>query len=184
MDLLNELPVRFDLQTVSQFSSIVLTFFTAWLTLIILKFTVRPKIRISAHGRRRWSPSEPATLRFDLKNVGHWYGRPPATNTKVYVNVAPPLEPIKIRYGSILERTDEKVGPGKGGVKCLRAEGIDLFYEEPGESIELQLMTPDAKGRYRIWLSLYSEQGGHTVYRTSLRVLPRPVPKAGADQEW
>ena len=163
-----------NLSSISQASSIFLAFLTLWLTIIILKFTAKPHIKISFNGKRTFWEAELVVLSFHLRNVGHWYGRPPASEVVAWVNTDEDLEPKRLRFGSTLEKEKTEVRRGKGNSKCLKAEGIVLFYEEPGEDIELAVTMPAKPGRYRVWISLHSTQGGYTVYKTKVKVRSKP----------
>ena len=163
-----------NLSSISQVSSIFLAFLTLWLTVIVLKFTAKPHIKISFNGKRTFWESESVVLSFHLRNVGHWYGRPPASGVVAYVNTEEDLEPKRLRFGSTLEKERTEVRRGKRNSKYLKVEGIVLFYEEPGEDIELAVTMPAKPGRSRVWISLHSTEGGYTVYKTKVKVRSRP----------
>jgi hypothetical protein len=56
------------------------------------------------------------------------------------------------------------VGFGKGGSRYLRVTEINLFHEEPGEDIEVDVKMPDKKGNFHIWIAAHSDQGDCGVH--------------------
>lgn len=140
----------------------ILTCFVGYLTYLTLKFTTKPRLRISLRrpkAKCEYRAGELAIVRFYVENIGYWYGRPAATNVRVYVNFESAFEPMGLRFGSQTEVTEKNVRLGKRGSKYLRAKGIHLFYGEPGEEIVATVKTPTKDGRYRCWLSASSDQG-------------------------
>ena len=110
---------------------------------------------------------EKATLKFHLENVGHWYSKPAATNVTLWVNFKPKFEPTEIRYGSgaVPLKENQDVGDGKGGSRYLKVSEINLFREEPGEDIEVDVKVPDKKGIYPAWIAVHSDQGDCGVHK-------------------
>lgn len=103
--------------------------------------------------------------------MGRWYAKPAATNVTLYVNFQQPVEPVKIRYGSTLEKEDQNVLLGKDNSKYLKATGISLFHEEPGEDVEVDMVAPARIGRYRIWIAARSDEGSYGIHRFRIDVV-------------
>ena len=102
--------MEIDLDTLSKVSSIVIAGLGVVLTYIILRLTAKPKIRISLNQEKSltFRPGETIKLTFHLRNTGQWYGRPPATDVKVYVNFDQSFELEQVRFGSDLEKMKGK----------------------------------------------------------------------------
>jgi beta-1,2-mannosidase len=170
--------------------SAVMSILTLWLTFIILRFTARPRLGIRLHDRRVLEPSEIVELRFTVFNRGHWYGHPPATGVRIYFNLTKGCEPISLRYGSSLQLEDREVKRGKAGSLYLRAKGISVFYEEPGEDLVLTTKMAPTPGRYHVSIALNSTEGGHVVHRqllkvrTKLRLVGRSLRATPMKDEW
>jgi hypothetical protein len=150
-------------------TTVILTLVTTWLTLIILRLTAKPSIAIRMYKQHEVICESEIDVIFHVYNRGRWYGHPPATEVRIYVNVEPTLSPIRLRYGSNLEKEDSIVKIGKGGLKYLRAKEITLSFEEPGEDIVLRVRAPNSSGSSAITLSANSAQGGYTIARFKLR---------------
>jgi len=151
----------------------LLTCFVGYLTYLTLRFTTKPRLRISLRHldeQRVYKAGEVAKLRFYIENIGYWYGQPAATNVRLYVNFEPAFEPIGLGFGSQMEIAEENVRRGKGGSKFLRAKGIHLFSSEPGEEVEATVRMPSEAGRYRCWLSAFSDQGDCGVHEFDISV--------------
>lgn len=136
------------------------------LTLLMLRFQAKPKLKIKNRGDFVLHAGEKATLKFHIENVGHLYSKPAATNITLWVNFKPEFKPIEIRYGSgaVPLKKSQDVGFGKGGSRYLKVSKIKLFSEEPGEDIEVDVKMPDKKGIYPIWIAAYSDQGDCGVH--------------------
>ena len=156
-------------------ATVSLTLITAWLTLIILRLTAKPSIGVRMHKHHEFICGSEVDVVFSVYNKGRWYGHPPATGVRIYVNVPPAFLPIRLRYGSTLQKEDSDVKIGKGLQKYLRAKEIGLFFEEPGEDLVLSLRLPDSPGRFGLRLTANSEQGGYSVSRFKVRCIQRPV---------
>ena len=94
-------------------------------------------------------------------------GRSAATNLRLYVNFDSLLEPISLKYGSQLERLEQHVHVvrrGKRNSKYMKASGIQLFFGEPGEEVEIEVKLPAEAGRHRCWVSGYSDEGDCGIY--------------------
>ena len=160
---------------------IISTIVMIYLTFIVTKFTAKPKLKIRfKNGKKEaeFGAGKKATLKLYVENQGHWYAaKPAARKTALYVNFPPIFEPIEIRYGSNLEKSNRKVKIGKGGRKYLKTEEIIyLFYEEPGEEIEIDVKMPQIEGRYPIEIAAYSEEGSCGFQRLWLKVVKKSDP--------
>lgn len=163
------------LDIVSLVFLVITSAFMVLLTFLILSFSAKPKLKVSLkEGRKKleFVKGEKKAIRFHIENAGHWYAKPAATNVTLYVNFEQPLEPVKIRYGSTLEKEDQNVLLGKDNSKYLKATGIFLFHEEPGEDVEVQVVAPSKKrGQHRIWIAAYSDEGSCGVHTFCLEVV-------------
>jgi hypothetical protein len=150
---------------------VVAAIFIGYMTFLMLQFTARPRLTITLLGdKMAFSPGSVERLRFVAQCAGYWYARPAATNIRLYVNFDPAFEPIRIRFGSTQEKVEQDVRRGKGQSKYLKASGIHLSQEEPGEEIETEVKMPTQKGRYRCWISAYSDQGYCGIHSFVLEV--------------
>ena len=147
--------------------STVTSAFVAYLSFLMLRFSARPKLRIHLVGseaRIAFLPEKTIRLKVYLENVGYWYAKPRARNTRAYWNFHPTFGLKQIRFGSDLEKSDSNVRRGKGGSKFLKADGIHLSAGEPGEYIEAEVVTPSRPGSYRSWVSAYCDEGDCGVH--------------------
>jgi len=110
-------------------------------------------------------------LVFYLKNVGHWYSKPAATNIRLWVNFNPKFELIEMKYGSNLEKIDIEPKHGVGNSRYFRAEGIHLFHKEPGECLCVAVKAPREPGIYEMWISAHADQGDCGVHKFKLKVV-------------
>jgi len=128
--------------------SAFLSLLTLWLTYIILRFTALPRVGIRLDTRGPFRPHETVDLWFTVFNEGHWFSHPPATGIRIYFNVSDSCQLQSLRYGSDLQKLDSSVKKGKGShIYYLRAEGIIVFYEEPGENVVLTLRLTNEPGK-------------------------------------
>lgn len=153
-----------NLDTVHLAFEIIITIFIIYLTVIALKFAAKPRLKIRFVNREKEAEiptGKVVTLKFCVENIGHWFtAKPAARRVVLYVNFESEFEPIEIRYGSALERSNKDVRIGKGGRKYMETEGIIyLYHEEPGEFVEVDVKTPEREGRYPIWIPARSEEG-------------------------
>jgi hypothetical protein len=138
----------------------ITTIFVVYLTLLALKHTAKPRIKvIFNNSRTKYSTESEYLLTFSLSNAGNWYGEPAVKELMCYINVLPPVELYDIKYGATQELFNNQVKEGKGGSKYLKAHGIYLLYGEPGEKILARIKTPLQKGKYKFWISCCSEDG-------------------------
>ena len=150
------------------FITTLLTVFVIYLTFLTLKFTTKPRLKISpitVGWKNGYTVEEVANLKFLVENVGYWYSHPAATNVKIYVNFDPEFSLESLKFGSQLEITDSNVQRGKRGSKYLIAKGIQLSHYEPGEEIEAKVRMPKEEGQYKCWLCALSDQGDCGVHK-------------------
>lgn len=163
-----------DINIITALASAITSIFVAFLTFLILKFEAKPKlkIRLENEGRKiRFHVNQRVTLTFHLENVGHWYSaKPAATNIILWVNFEQAFKPIELRYGAAFEKRDQNIKSSKQGNKWLRASRIHLFHQEAGEDIEVLLKMPEEKGRYRIWVTAYSDEGDCGVHKFWVKI--------------
>jgi hypothetical protein len=155
---------------------VVSSSFLGLLTFLMLHSSAKPKLKVtlSSPGKDKLEFHKGAlsTLRFYLQNVGHWYGaKPAASNVTLWINFEPAFTPIKIRYGSNLQKRKKGFRRGKGGSKYVKAKGIHLFHEEPGEAVEVRVKMPKEKGAYRFWVAAHANEGGCGVHKFKLEVI-------------
>lgn len=164
-----------DVNIITAIFSAITSLFVAFLTFFILKFEAKPKLRIhilNGKKRIRFRVNEKTILKFYLDNVGHWFSaKPAATNIILWVNFEDAFNPIELRYGAELEKTTRDIRTSKiGKNKWIKASGIHLFYEETGETIEVEVQMPKKKGNYKIWLAVHADQGTCGVYKFRINV--------------
>jgi hypothetical protein len=155
--------------------------FLVLLTLLILQFTAKPKLRVTVSskdetkkGKLIFPKGKFITLRFELKNVGHWYwARPAASNVTLWVNFEPAFNPRMILFGSDLEKENWNVRHGKDDSKYMKADGIYLFHKESGEAVEVYVQVPEKKRKkgYRFWVTAHANEGGCGVHNFQLAVV-------------
>ncbi len=158
---------------ISLLISLITSVLVGYMTFAMLRFGAKPKLRINlvgSEGELAFLPNKVVTLKIHLENVGYWYAKPRAKNTRVYWNFDPSFEPILIRYGSTLEKSDGNVKKGKGGSKYLKAGGVHLSAGEPGEDMEAEVKIPSKPGVYPSWVSAYCDEGDCGVHRFSIKV--------------
>ncbi len=154
--------------------SILTSFFIGYITFLTLRFTAKPLVKFTIRGERKelvFNTREIAKLWLHCENVGRWYARPAATNLRLYVNFDPVLEPISLKYGSQLERLEEKVHEvrrGKRNAKYMKAAGIQLFFGEPGEEVEIEVQMPNRSGGHRCWVAGYCDEGDCGIYEFTI----------------
>jgi hypothetical protein len=150
-----------------------------YLTYLVLRFTAKPRLRVSfadgGHASHYLYAGETVRSHILLENRGYWYAQPAATNLLVYINVPRSFEPIRLRFGSGLELETGDVRPGKGKTKYLLARGINLFAHEPGERMEIEVRLPQRGGSYRYRIAIHTDRGDDCgVYFLRLRVRKPP----------
>lgn len=167
-----------DVGLILDFISLVLLVITsaliAYIAFLALGFAAKPKLKVTLKdGRKKveFIKGEKKAIRFHIENVGRWYAKPAATNVTLYANFEQSVEPVKIRYGSTLEKEDQNVLLGRNNGKYLKATGIMLFHEEPGEDVEIDVVAPARSGRYRIWIAAHSDEGACGVHRFHIAVV-------------
>lgn len=161
---------------VSLLFSVITTIFIIYLTVLTLKISAKPKLKIVLKDNdRKFYPSEEVKLNYHLKNVGHWYGKPAAKNVVLYINFEPSFELLEIRYGSNLEKVDTNVFRGKNNCKYMKAKGIHLTYLEPGENVELKVKMPNTEGNYSSWIAAFSEEGDCGVHKFKIIVKGKQI---------
>lgn len=160
-----------NLDLISLIFNIITTIVVVYLTLLALKHTAKPKIKIEwAEKNKNFTSGTDYQLSFYLSNTGHWYGKPAAK--KIIFNFAflPPVKLNKIKFGSSQERVNTNILIGKGNSNYLKADGIYLMFGEPSEKIELFLTTPENIGKYDFWITACSEDGVFDIFRFKLNV--------------
>ncbi len=153
--------------------SVVTTTFIGYLSFLMLRFSAKPRLRIYLVGNKEgiaFLPGRPVTLKVHLENVGYWYGKPIARNTRAFWNFDPSFELRQIRFGSDLAKSESNVRKGKAGCKFLRADGIHLSVGEPGEYIEAEVVTPPRPGWYRTWVSAFCDEGDCGVHEFTIEI--------------
>lgn len=136
-----------------------------YLTYLAVKFTAKPKIRVTfvnSNNKReiKQLPGCFCVIRLYIENVGHWFSaKPAASNIQAWINLPSLFKLVYLRYGANLDKVDFKEKSAKGGIKYLRADEITLFHEEPGEYLELGLITPKKEGEYELFIPIYANEG-------------------------
>jgi len=153
---------------------LMLTILTIYFAFIRITFAAKPNLRIRFKDGKKEAElvaGEEATIKLHIENRGHWFAKPAAHDVFVYANFDPTFHLTELKYGSALEKSNQEVKIGKGGRKYLKAEGIHLFYEEPGEDIEVYIKAPEKEGRYRLEIAADSREGGYRFQRLWLNVI-------------
>lgn len=159
---LREMKIEHILGIISTGAQVISAVFIGYLTFLTLRFMTKPKLKMTLLTNIHegdFVPDQAEKILIYIENIGRWYGRPAATNVKLYVNFPPAFDPVKIKFGSRLEKIEKNVGRGKGNSKYLIASGIHLFSGEPGEEIEVEVKMPNKAGNYYFWVAAYSDQG-------------------------
>lgn len=142
---------------------LILNFFTAlaavYIAFLALVHTAKPRINVVLLEDTTQACNRLIKLRFELRNVGHWYAIPPAIDIVAYCDFDPAFDLIELDYGSQQEIHATEVRIGKGGKKYFKAKGIMLIADDLGEIVQVQLKTPQVPGRYYARLSAYSANG-------------------------
>jgi hypothetical protein len=99
---------------------------TLYLSYAALKHTAKPKIAVSMRAPSRLNCGEQALFEFDFVNVGYWYASPMAINVVAYCNFDPRFELLEVRYGSDQSIINTETRIGVGGMKYMKAKGINL----------------------------------------------------------
>lgn len=160
------------ISVISLIFTVITTIFIIYLTILTLKISAKPRLKVflKKENGAKFYPSEVVKLRYQLQNIGHWYGKPAAKNVTLYINFESSFEPIEISYGSNLEIKNHRVFRGKKNCKYMKAEGIYLTYWEPGEEVEVKVKMPNEKGNYCSWIAAFSEEGDCGVYKFNIPV--------------
>lgn len=150
--------------------SILTSGFIGYITFLTLRFTAKPLVRFgirSEHDGLMFNAEEVAKLWLHCENVGRWYAKPAATNLRLYLNFDPVLDPRSLKYGSQFERLEQhvhEVRRGKRNSKYMKAGGIQLFFGEPGEEVEIEVKMPSHSGRHLCWVAGYCDEGDCGIY--------------------
>ncbi len=140
-----------------------------------MQFTAKPRVDFHVMAENpalAFHAGHNARLSLHCQNVGRWYARPAATNLRVYINFDPALEPLRLKYGSQLERSEEQVQEvrrGKRNSKYMKAVGIQLFHGEPGEDVEMEVRMPDHAGLYKCWVAAYCDDGDCGIHEFTIK---------------
>jgi len=130
-----------------------------YLAFFALKHSAKPRAIVTFVEPFQLEKKETALLKFQFKNIGHWYAKPMVVNMTVFINFDESFDPIEIRFGSIQEIVDKNVRTGKGNLKFLKAKGIKIVYSEYYEEVHVLTKCPDNAGTYKIKIDAYSENG-------------------------
>ena len=155
--------------------TVVTTLSMLWLAYLGLKLAAKPKIRITPQVQRSAADyslraGQEALFVFHLKNVGVFYARPAAIGCVLHFNFGTAFEVKSAKYGAALEKTTSQVAVGKDGCKYVTADGICLYYEDPGEDVELAVVAPRDTGLYKVWVTARCEAGGLGVHKFDVPV--------------
>jgi len=130
-----------------------------YLAYMALKHSAKPRALVIFEEPYTLEKNTNALIKFQFKNIGHWYAKPMVVNMTVFINFEESFEPIEIRFGSIQEIVDKNVRIGKGNMKYLKAKGIKIGYSEYHEEIHVLTKCPEKSGNYKIKVDAYSENG-------------------------
>lgn len=159
------------IEIISLIFNVLTSIVVVYLAYLALKHTAKPKIQIDwVENNQIFNTATDYTLTFKLSNIGHWYGKPAAKNIIFFFAFLPPVELMKLRFGSALEKESDIVFKGKGDSSYLRADGIYLMFSEPPEKALIFLKTPNDNGKYNFWITACSDDGVFDIYRYQLVV--------------
>ncbi len=165
---------------ISLLFTIITTIFIIYLTILTLKISAPPKLKILLKNNGEFYPGEEIILTYHLQNVGRHilgiplsvfrYGTTAAKDVLLFINFDPSFEPLEIRYGSNLEERNRNVFRGKKNSKYMMAKKIHLTYSEPGENVEMKVKMPDTEGNYSSWIAAFSEKDDCGVHKFKIIV--------------
>jgi hypothetical protein len=160
--------------------SVVTSVFAGYIALVSLKYSAKPRLRIDCDvDGRAFSAAQALTVHFAVSNIGHWYSKPSATHTRLYINFPLEVQLIECRFGSGLQRSDAEPKPGKGGHQYLLATGLRISFGELPEVVEVDVVLPGTVGRCKGWVAAFAAETDCGRWPFSLRVSPQPeTPKA------
>lgn len=156
----------------------MISVFTGYLALVALRFTAKPKLKITAlrlscggeSGCLIFEKSEVGTLRFKCENVGHWYAKPAATHTTLYINLPVGFEPKEVRYGPLLEFAHSKSGRRSDGGTYTEIQDLHINFRETAWQIQMDVRVPDERRRSRGWVTAYAQEGDCGVHEFGMEV--------------
>jgi|ERR1700693_52912 len=124
-----------------------------------LKHSAKPNVCVRVLTPTLLYCNEAVLFRFEFTNRGYWYAKPTATDVVVFCNFALEFELIELRYGSVQSYSDTDVRLGVGNMRYLKAKGLKLTFGEEGEEVHVRAVTPKSKGKYKVRISAYSQNG-------------------------
>lgn len=136
--------------------TVITTVCVLFLAYAALAQTARPNLSVLMLSPRRLECNSVVRCVFEIRNVGHWYGSPIAVDVTVYCNFPPAFELQEILYGSVQELHSDEVEAGVGGMRYLKARGLEVSHREEGEEVHVITRAPLTAGRYQIRLTGYS----------------------------
>ncbi len=144
-------------------ANLILTFIVAvcalYLSFAALKHTARPNVEVRLINSSLLPCGKTVTFIFGFSNIGHWYAKPMAINLVAFCNFDAAFELIELRYGSTQSFVNTDIKEGVGGMNYLKAKGLKLTYGEESEQVHIKAVVPKMKGRYKIRISAYSDNG-------------------------
>ena len=139
--------------------SIITTFAALFLSYIALKHTAKPRIEIQLLNDLPLKCGSKSTIKFYIKNMGYFYAKPMVINLEVFFNFSVEFNLDKILYGSILEKSSNRVRTGAGNMVYIMADGIMLAHKESGEEVHIKTKVPKIPDKYLIKVTAFSENG-------------------------
>jgi len=156
---------------------VILTAILVVMTYTLLLLSSRPHIVIRLLSKQGFFVDEEATVRLTLYNRKAWYGKSPATHVTAYVNFHQAIEPLKVYYGTNLEKIDTEYRRGKEKSKYFTVKDIALSPDERdaeghllGEDVDIKIRLPSQAGEYWMRVVVFTDQNSSRSVRFPLRV--------------
>jgi|GEM_PF-6620989 len=176
--------------------SILSLFVVTYIAFKALQYTASPKLRIVHTGqkylgfynlltgagvKRKLISAYPldrnanTTLEFIFSNKGHWFAKPAIVINECYINFDAAFQLQEVRFGAAFERNRNVACQGKPTPtgrrsKYFQIADIHLFYGEPPERVQIDLITPQEEGVYYCWIASRTEDASFPIFRFYLNI--------------
>lgn len=159
----------------SLFMSTVTASAALYLAIVALRHSARPRCRVRLlGGGDRLVAGEPFSMSFEVENVGHWFGAPPATDIKLFPNYPPGFTLLRARSGSALQYAETQVEAGKDRQTYIKIKHIMLPRKGSREAFTIEGRAPEKEGDYVIRVDGISAEGGEWHEAVAVTVARAP----------